>query len=123
MRRRSDWLSDAASAGLPTRPRKHLRRLWMLAVLAALAVAIGSLLAALPPASADITYQYDNAGRLKVVNDGAGNVINYGYDNDGNITSVTKTQQQAPRGAAPASPPAAPPPVRFPIRVGGTSAK
>jgi YD repeat-containing protein len=81
MRRRSDWLSDTASVVPPARSRKHLRHFWMTAILAALAVAIGSLLAALPPASADITYQYDNAGRLKVVNDGAGNLTSFGYAN------------------------------------------
>jgi YD repeat-containing protein len=123
MRSKSDWLSNTASVVLPTRLRKHLRWLWMPAVLAALTVAIGSLVAAVPLTWADITYQYDKAGRLTSVNDGVGDVINYGYDDDGNIKSVTRTQQQAPQGATPALSPAAPPPVRFPIRVGGTSTK
>jgi YD repeat-containing protein len=45
----------------------------------------------------NITYVYDQDGQLIYVIDSSGNVINYGYDPDGNITLVATTH---PSGVA-----------------------
>ena len=52
------------------------------------AFTIALLLAAISLVLADVTYTYNPDGRLTEVCNGSGQAAIYGYDGDGNITSV-----------------------------------
>jgi|GEM_PF-5576706 len=56
--------------------------------LAVSAFTVTLLLAAISLVLADVTYKYNPDGRLTQVCNGSGQAAIYGYDGDGNITSV-----------------------------------
>ncbi len=57
--------------------------------IAALVVALAVLLI-LPSLAADISYVYDDAGRLRAVIDPASDTAIYAYDSVGNLTGITR---------------------------------
>ena len=70
---------------LPRSWRWTTGRLSVLSLVAALA-----LLLILPSLAADISYVYDDAGRLRAVIDPASDTAIYAYDSLGNLTGITR---------------------------------
>jgi YD repeat-containing protein len=56
----------------------------------ALTVSVLACLVILPGVAADISYVYDNAGRLRAVIDPASDTAIYAYDSVGNLTGITR---------------------------------
>lgn len=80
----------------PVRKRQTAR---IMAVLVASA-AFASLFALGSGVRADVTYTYNSHGRLTQVCNGSGQGVTYGYDPDGNITSVRPTPCATPTATA-----------------------
>src|SRR5215467_11419366 len=62
----------------------------VLSLLGSLALFVGMLAATPPPARADISYLYDDLGRLVGVVDPSGDTAIYSYDAIGNLLSITR---------------------------------
>ncbi|HEX9627796.1 MAG TPA: IPT/TIG domain-containing protein, partial [Acidiferrobacterales bacterium] len=80
---------------------------WWAAWLPALAIVLGAALAFPPPAWADVSYTYDDLGRIKTVRSASGEVAEYVYDAVGNILQIRRVGagQLAVTGFTPTSGP------------------
>jgi YD repeat-containing protein len=87
-------LEDAVAGGTAPKSFDRVRLRKASVGAAAGVVAIVILLAFAPRVQADITYTYDNVGRLTSVTDALGNMRNYTYDAAGNLISITTPSGQ-----------------------------